>query len=278
MPETFLIDIRAHLLTAIYAALQAGNAVLDIYHGDFSVETKEDRSPLTLADTKSHEIIVSRLSSAGLPVLSEEGTSIEYVERKEWEYFWIIDPLDGTKEFINKNGEFTINIALVLHHHPVLGVIYIPVSGCLYFAADQMGAYRLRLDSNDPMIDASMDDRIRNAGRIHVDQSFKRPFTIVGSRSHATPELKDFVDKKRREYGNVEFISSGSSIKFCRVAEGSADIYPRLGTTMEWDTAAGHLIAEQAGAAVVRFDDGTPLIYNKKDLKNPWFIVSNGKY
>lgn len=272
------MDIRAHLLTMIRAAIDAGSAIINIYYQDFAIETKEDSSPLTIADKKSHQIIISYLNASGIPILSEEGKNIEYSKRKNWEYLWIVDPLDGTKEFIKKNDEFTVNIALVHRDRPVSGVIYVPVFHRLYFAADQMGAYRLEFDGNLQIFNESMDDIMAKASRIKINPNVKRPYTIVGSRSHATSDLREYVDKKRQEYGDVEFISSGSSLKFCQVAEGKADVYPRLGPTMEWDTAAGQLIAEQAGAFVFRYDTDMPLVYNKEDLKNPWFIVSNGKH
>lgn len=195
---------------------------------------------------------------------------------------WIVDPLDGTKEFIKRNDEFTVNIALVKHHIPVLGVIFVPVSSALYFAAKGLGAWKtdgsgwIRELGKQDMPEAEFLETI-------MDRSVALPFKsrkddatcrIVGSRSHATPELEAYVDQKRKEYRDVSFLSAGSSLKFCLVAEGEADLYPRLGPTMEWDTAAGQAIAEQSGCRVLRWDSGEPLTYNREDLLNPYFMVS----
>jgi len=272
------MNIKNFLLPVIAASLEAGSAILDVYNQDFTVEEKEDKSPLTLADKRSHEIIMSRLVPLGLPVLSEEGKRIDYEIRKQWGYFWIVDPLDGTKEFIKRNDEFTVNIALVKENSPVLGVIYVPVFRQLYFAAKDLGAYRLTLDSDIDVSQMSLEQIIEQSGSVNTRPKSGRPYTIVGSRSHATPELEAYVEKKRTEHETVDFISAGSSLKLCRVAEGSADVYPRLGPTMEWDTAAGHIIAECAGASVFRADNQEPLLYNKENLLNPWFFISNGKH
>ena len=258
--------------------MEAGLAILEVYNQDFVVEEKEDKSPLTLADKRSHEIIMSHLTPFDIPVLSEEGKSIDYHVRKQWNYLWIVDPLDGTKEFIKKNDEFTVNIALVKENTPVMGVIYVPVLKQLYFAAKDFGAYLVVLDSGFDLKDYSLERLIKESIPVDVLSVKPRPFTIVGSRSHATMELEKYVEQKRKEHDAVDFISAGSSLKFCRVAEGSADVYPRLGPTMEWDTAAGHIIAECAGASIFRADNGEPLLYNKENLLNPWFIVSNGKH
>ena len=273
------MNIKTYLLTAIIAAVDAGHAIMEVYsQADFGVEEKSDKSPLTLADKRAHETIVARLSGTGIPILSEEGRSIDYAVRKQWPSLWIVDPLDGTKEFIKRNGEFTVNIALVRHQRPVMGVIYVPVFHRLYFAAKDFGAFVATITHTD-MVEISSPDEIIQASRsISVKSETEGLFTIVGSRSHATPELMAYVEKKRSELGGVEFISAGSSLKICQVAEGKADVYPRLGPTMEWDTAAGHAIAEAAGAAVFRSDTGGPMLYNKENLLNPWFFVSNGNH
>jgi 3'(2'), 5'-bisphosphate nucleotidase len=268
-----------YLLPSIKAALMGGDKILQVYNTDFSVTEKSDHSPLTLADQQSHDTIVSHLTGLGLPILSEEGKDIAYDERKEWEYFWMVDPLDGTKEFIQRNGEFTVNIALIHHQTPVFGIVFIPVNGTMYFSTPRLGAYKLE----DPVIrnalktggqDVDLEAIISQSQRLPDERFTHTRFTIVGSRSHASAELQDFVEKKRREYGDVDFISAGSSLKFCVVAEGRADVYPRLGPTMEWDTAAGQVIAENAGAKVWNYHTNTPLIYNKENLLNPWFVVS----
>ena len=241
-------------------ACAASAAISEVYHTAFEVSYKEDCSPLTKADQRSHEIILGRLTelSPRFPVLSEEGKDIPYEERKMWEYYWLVDPLDGTKEFIKRNGEFTVNIALIRGHRPVLGVIYIPVAETLYAAYEGAGSYR---------------EFHGRKVKLPERQSRAR-YTIVGSRSYATEGLAAFVEDMKRKHGEIDYISAGSSLKFCLVAEGKADIYPRFGPTMEWDTAAGQAIAEQAGVSVVEMDTGRLLHYNKQSLLNPGFIVS----
>ena len=272
----------SHLFVSIQAALAAGKQILEVYESDFAVEYKADNSPLTRADRKSNDILVAALSEFDIPVLSEEGREIPYSERKTWEQLWIIDPLDGTKEFIKRNGEFTVNIALVEYDEPVLGVIYVPVKNVLYFAARDTGSYKLENPLGCKWLQKKPDvqDHPDLMGKI-IDSAIKlpagrqdgAPFTIVGSRSHASPELEKFVEQKRREHGKVDFISAGSSLKICLVADGTADLYPRMGPTCEWDTAAGQAIAEFAGAKMLNFKTGEPLKYNRDDILNPWFIV-----
>jgi 3'(2'), 5'-bisphosphate nucleotidase len=267
-------DLTPLVHAAVAAAVTAGLRALEIYNQDFSVETKDDDSPLTQADRDAHEIIISRLRTFELPVLSEEGREIPYDRRLAWEQFWMVDPLDGTKEFVKRNGEFTINIALIYRQSPVLGVVYVPVSQRLYFAAQGMGAFRCDLTDQPFILNGSFADLLSCSRRLRADVAGDRPYTIVGSRSHVTLELEAYVAEKRRRHDVVDFISAGSSLKFCLVAEGKADVYPRMGPTMEWDTAAGHVVAETAGATVVRADNGKPLLYNKPELLNPWFIVT----
>jgi 3'(2'), 5'-bisphosphate nucleotidase len=267
-----------YLLKMIQASLEAGREILDVYHSDFEVEHKKDNSPLTLADKKSNDVIMNYLSGFDIPVLSEEGRAIPYAERKAWKKLWVVDPLDGTKEFVKKNGEFTVNIALVENENPVLGVIYLPVKRVLYFASDDAGAFKYSVASGEFPENLTLSTVMGASRKLPLNDTRKemgpeRVYRIVGSRSHATPELKTFVDEKRQKYKNVEFVSAGSSLKLCLVAEGKADIYPRLGPTMEWDTAAGQVIAENAGRVVTRHDTKERLTYNKEDLLNPWFIV-----
>ncbi len=262
-----------YLPKAVFAALEAGAAALEVYRQDFEVEEKSDHTPLTLADRRAHEIISSRLADSRIAVLSEEGRDMAYTERKDWQYLWIVDPLDGTKEFVKKNGEFTINIALIANGMPVLGVVFVPVKDRIYFAAQDTGAFVAQGGKLADLKGASAAALVSAATRLPLENKRSRPYTIMGSRSHATAGVDEFVDKKRREIGEVDFISAGSSLKFCLVAEGRADIYPRLGPTMEWDTAAGQAVVEQAGGAVVEYETGKPLYYNKENLTNPWFIV-----
>ena len=285
---------KCYLLTAVAAAIEAGRAILEVYRSsDFKVEEKFDKSPLTLADRRSHEIIVKRLGKSDIAILSEEGKDIPYEERKRWKTYWLIDPLDGTKEFIKKNGEFTVNIAIIRDGKPIAGVIYVPDKDVLYFALKNQGSFkvdsgdsikRLETDLIEPFnnqafetenekLAEAFDSLIAASVKIPVRDLTARPFTVIGSRSHASPELEAFVEEKRQEHGQVEFISAGSSLKLCLVAEGKADIYPRTGPTMEWDTAAGQAIAENAGCKVLQYDANEPLIYNKENLLNPWFVV-----
>jgi 3'(2'), 5'-bisphosphate nucleotidase len=280
------VNRDALLLTAIRASIRAGLATLEVYQTDLQVDQKADHSPLTVADTRSHAVIAGALAVTGIPVLSEEGQHLPYAERRSWQRLWIVDPLDGTKEFIKRLGEFTINIALVEKQRPTLGVVYVPVKRVLYYGRLEDGAFRLGDPDtlNELATGAPNEDPGHAVGRLKSrstalpdDRSTHAPFVIVGSRSHATEELHAFVEQKRRELGDVSFVSAGSSIKYCLVAEGRADIYPRLGPTMEWDTAAGQAIVEAAGATIVRHDTGTPLIYNKEDLLNPWHIVTRKK-
>ncbi len=275
------------ILTALLAAKRAGEAILDVYGSDFAVEHKDDKSPLTLADKRSHEIIMDVLeqtitvNNGTVPVLSEEGRGIPFDERKEWEYFWLVDPLDGTKEFVKRNGEFTVNIALIRKHKPVLGIIYIPVKDIFYFAAINFGTYKL--EKSESLFDNSADNMsikelLDKSQRLPLTNNNKSSFTVVGSRFHTSEEFTEFVKLLNEKYGNVEFLSSGSSLKFCLVAEGDADVYPRFGPTMEYDTAAGQAIVEQAKGKVIDIQTRGPLKYNKANLLNHFFIVSGQKF
>ena len=267
------------ILTTILAAKRAGEAILEVYDSDFAVEHKDDKSPLTLADKKSNEIIENVLeqtitvNNSTVPILSEEGKEIPYDERIKWEYFWLVDPLDGTKEFIKRNGEFTVNIALIHKHKPVLGIIYIPVKDVFYFAAINFGAYKLE-NSSILTEDLSIEELIDKSQKLPLNSNDKTTLTVIGSRSHTSEEFTEFVKQLNQKHENVEFISSGSSLKLCLVAEGKADVYPRFGPTMEWDTAAGQAIVEQAKGTVMEAETNEPLNYNKSNLLNPFFIVS----
>lgn len=266
-----------YLLTAIDAALEAGAKILSIYNdpaADFEVERKADNSPLTIADRSAHNMIAKALATTPYPLLSEEGKHLPYDERKEWEDLWIVDPLDGTKEFIKRNGEFTVNIALVRKGVPVMGVIYVPVKRTLYFADETLGAYRM--NEIETRGEWSLDEMMAQADKLPLAQA-RKEFVIVASRSHCSEETLAYVDEMRRIHGQVELASSGSSLKICLVAEGSADVYPRFAPTMEWDTAAGHAIARAAGCEIYHTDKEEPLHYNKEDLLNPWFIVEPAK-
>jgi 3'(2'), 5'-bisphosphate nucleotidase len=272
---------RDSLCIAIRSALLAGAAVLEVYGSEFSVADKSDGSPVTLADRRSHEMIARELSATGLPVLSEEGRNIPFEQRRNWNLFWLVDPLDGTKEFVHRRGEFTVNIALIKEYRPVLGVIFLPVANLLYAASFGRKAWKAEgnvMGRLTEWIRAPGQEAERflaqNALALPLPRKEPRPYTIIGSRSHGTGELTLFVEEQRKLRGSIDFISAGSSLKFCRVAEGSADIYPRFGPTMEWDTAAGQAVAEAAGARVLEAQSRRPLLYNKQDLTNPWFVVT----
>lgn len=258
--------------TAIRAAIKAGQEILKIYNdptSDFSVERKADNSPLTIADKASHRVIAGQLKDTNIPILSEEGKAIDYRERKNWERFWLIDPLDGTKEFIKKNGEFTVNIALVENQVPVIGIIYVPVSGVLYFGSPNEGARKLEKAGADCNLETITTSGLELPAAAGDDKVLR----IVGSRSHMSPETEAYIETLRPEHPQIEIVSKGSSLKICMVAEGSADQYPRFGPTMEWDTAAGHAIANAAGKKLWHTDFSTELKYNKENLLNPYFIV-----
>lgn len=264
---------QQYIINAIDAALQAGEEILSIYDdpaSDFQIERKADNSPLTIADRKAHETICRFLDDTPFPLLSEEGKHLPYAERREWETLWIVDPLDGTKEFIKRNGEFTVNIALVHCAVPVMGVIYLPVKRELYFGVCGEGAYKLPdIATRGGM---SWEELKAKAARLPEADGHGH-FVIVASRSHLTPETEAYIEETRRSHAQVDLISCGSSIKICRVAEGKADVYPRFAPTMEWDTAAGHAIARAAGMEIYQAGKEEPLRYNKEDLLNPWFIV-----
>jgi 3'(2'), 5'-bisphosphate nucleotidase len=269
---------RKFLTEAIRAAALAGRAILEVYGTDFQVTDKADHTPLTLADQRAHRIISAALKPLGLPLLSEEGREIPWQTRSAWDTLWVVDPLDGTKEFVKRNDEFTVNIALVENQAPVLGVIYVPVAGTLYFAQREMGAFKLAgLDcGTDARLvgPATLAAFLQDARRLPLAEAPGAAYTIAGSRSHGTGELARFVEDQRRRHDAIEFISAGSSLKFCLVAEGRADIYPRFGPTSEWDTAAGQAIVTASGGSVVAQETGRPLVYNKQDLLNPWFLAA----
>ena len=239
-------------------AKEAGNAIMKIYNQDFDVKYKQDNSPLTLADIKANEIIESGLNrlSVNFPILSEEGKDILYEEREHWEYFWLVDPLDGTKEFVKKNGEFTVNIALIYKDTPVLGVVYAPAFDVCYWAKKNEGAFK---------------DGQKLPLKIVVQRN---TYKIVVSRSHMSSETQEFIDAIDTSK-EKELISIGSSLKICLVAEGEADIYPRLGLTMEWDTGAAHAIINECGMHLKGYKNlrTVSFLYNKKKLLNAWFIA-----
>ena len=257
------------LETAILATLEAGKEILKIYHsGDFDIKIKDDNSPLTKADSASHKKIIRYLNKTEIPVLSEEGRAIDYQERKRWKQLWIVDPIDGTKEFIKRNGEFTVNIALVENQKTSIGVIFVPATKVLYFSTKAMGAFKVVVDLEN----FDLKTLISNGNKLPLKRK-DSVFTIVASRSHMSPETEAYVKDMREKYGEVNLISKGSSLKLCMVAEGKANCYPRFAPTMEWDTAAGQAICEHAGFQVIDWKTKKPMLYNKKDLLNNWFLV-----
>lgn len=248
------MELKTLIIEARDAAKKAAEAIIEIYEsGDFSIEAKADDSPLTLADKASHNEIVAVLEKTNLPILSEEGSKVPFDERKEWEYFWMIDPLDGTKEFIKKNGEFTVNIALIHQTKVIAGVVYTPVLKDEYWAIAGEGAFK-----NGEQIKV-------NTFALSDDQ-----LKVVASRSHLNDDTQSFMDS----LNNPEVVSKGSSLKLLMVAEGEADLYPRYAPTMEWDTAAAQIIVEEAGGTVLQKDTKNEVVYNKENLLNPYFLVS----
>jgi len=277
------------LLVALRAAKAAGDAILTVYRGEFDVEYKDDHSPLTVADRRAHIVIKKHLAGnerlEGIPLLSEEGRSIPYEVRSRWDHFWLVDPLDGTKEFVKRRDEFTVNIALIQAGKSILGVVLVPAKDLLYYGFEGLGSYKVKRPEVVPelgeglakasardalvrtLLDASDRLPLRRAGCKEKD-----PLTVIGSRSHGTEALGEFVQKAEQRFGEVALISAGSALKFALVAEGNADVYPRFGPTMEWDTAAGQCLVEQSGGTVVELGVHIPLVYNKKELLNPHFI------
>ena len=239
----------------------AGDEILDVYNGTIDVTLKEDLSPLTDADRRSNTVITNKLVELypDIPILSEEGKEITFDERKKWDLFWLIDPLDGTKEFIKRNGEFTVNIALIKDGSPIAGIVYAPTKNTFWYGADGIGSFTIKDDSKSE--------------KISVQNSANDPIKIVSSRSHPSPKLQSYLDR----FQNHEIVNMGSSLKICLVADGTAHIYPRLGPTMEWDSGAGHAVLKYAGGFLTDTITGSELVYNKENLRNPDFICYGSK-
>ena len=261
------------------ACYRAADAILEVYEGhkDMNVEVKADNSPVTAADHAAHAILDPVLSAAGFPVLSEEGRSIPYSERSAWDTFWVVDPLDGTKEFIKRNGEFTVNVALVRHGAPIFGIVYAPVLGWLYVGGAGLGARK-------SMVRVTWDELWTHAQQLPA--RLPETVTVVASRSHANPETEALIARWEASHGSIERVSMGSSLKIGLVAEGRAHAYPRAAPTMEWDTAAGHAVLRAAGMELYElvphqelgFRRGEPLRYNKENLLNPPFLACAAPY
>lgn len=264
--------MKTNLSIAIEASLEAGKVIMDVYDSVFDVEIKDDKSPLTEADKKANDIINSFLVKTDIPIISEENKQIDYSVRKDWEECWVVDPVDGTKEFIKRNGEFTVNIAYVRNGIPLLGVIYVPASKILYFAdTTDNKAFKAELKTHE----TTLEEIIKSRVQIYPRTDEPEPVRVVGSRSHMSSETLNFVEQIKKTGKSVEIVSKGSSLKFCLVAEGQADVYPRYAPTMEWDTAAGQAICNAVGIKVISHETNQTLLYNKPNLLNPWFVVSN---
>jgi len=262
--------MNKHLQIAIQACLEAGEFIMQVYDTAFNIEIKDDKSPLTEADKRANDVINSYLEKTEFPIISEENKQIDFAIRKAWETCWVVDPVDGTKEFIKRNGEFTVNIALVTYGKPQLGVIYVPATKELYFAdVEKNQAYKTQLSQHDTDIET-----ILNTSKLLQPKTIADVVQVVGSRSHMSQETLDFVKDLKNSGKSVEIVSKGSSLKFCLIAEGNADVYPRFAPTMEWDTAAGQAICNAVGVNVISKQTNKPLLYNKENLLNPWFLVS----
>ena len=265
------IEINKNIRIAIEASLKAGEVIMEVYDTAFNVEIKDDESPLTEADKRANDIINSYLIETPIPIISEENKQIDFDIRKNWDTCWIVDPVDGTKEFIKRNGEFTVNIALVHNGVPQLGVIYVPASKTLYYADNiKNTAYKVELLNHNTSISTIL-EASKTLQPKHNDGSL---IEVVGSRSHMSQETLNYISQLKTEGKNVDIVSKGSSLKFCLVAEGKADVYPRFAPTMEWDTAAGQAICNAVGVQVISKETNKSLLYNKENLLNPWFIVS----
>ena len=261
------MNFSINMILALKAIFDASIVVLKTYKsGNYNINVKKDNSPVTEADKESNKIIYNILEKSNFPVLSEESKEIKYSDRKNWNKFWMIDPIDGTKEFINRNGEFTINIALIEENKPILGVVFAPVLGTLYIAEKNFGTYMF---TNVRSINDLKKGNIKNLS----ESTSPKIYTLVISKSHIDAETEKFVMKKKKEYETVEIINMGSSLKICKVAEGIASCYPRFGKTMEWDTAAAHAVVKFAGGNIYDKETHKEISYNKQNLFNPFFIV-----
>lgn len=266
---------KEYLLPKAYnAALRAGAAILEIYESGtpIDVDIKNDHTPITMADRKAHATIREYLGHTRIPLLSEEGREMLYTERKDWDLFWMVDPLDGTVEFLKGNGEFTVNIALMADNKPVFGVIYVPYKEVIYFSDEERGAFRARNILADPAASHTYAQLFEGAELLPLRTTCNQPLRIAVSRSHRNEETERLVANIRDRYPDAQIIEQGSSYKLCLLAEGSIDFYPRTTDTYEWDTAAGEAILRKAGGIIYRADDHTDLQYNKESLVNPHFI------
>lgn len=260
----------------IKAAVIAGKEILSVYNTAFEVEYKEDKTPLTQADKLASERIIDQLKMFNIPVLSEEGKHDDYTVRKNWNKCWIVDPLDGTKEFIKRNGEFTVNIALIENNRPTLGVIFSPVLQDVYFAEKNSGAYKIDRTLFSKFIsdieNCTSNDLMSVAQKLPIKHD-RTNYVVVASRSHLSKETNQHIENLKLKHRKVDIVNTGSSIKMCLVAEGIADEYPRFGPTMEWDTAAGQAILQESNCELIDLTTKLPMLYNRENLLNNWFVA-----
>ena len=263
--------------SAFNAALRAGAGIMEIYNGEqeFLVNLKSDNTPITEADRRSHETIKDYLSRTRIPLMSEEGRDLLYEERCGWDLYWLVDPLDGTLEFIKRTGEFTINIALMVNNRPTVGVVYVPTSGRIYFAIEGRGAWKRIGMIPNPNAQMNISEIMRGAEPLPQTDGANDPKVVALSRSHISPDTHIVVDSLKEKFGKIEILTQGSSLKLCLVAEGLVDIYPRTTPTSEWDTAAGECILNEAGGSIRELEHNSTLNYNKPTLINPNFICKS---
>lgn len=266
-------QLREYLLPyAFNAAVRAGAEIMKIYNSDsYNIEVKSDNTPLTIADRLAHNKIKEVLGATRIPILSEEGRAMLYEERKNWEMFWLVDPLDGTIEFIKRNNEFTVNIALMADNECIGAIVYVPYLGKVYFAERGFGAMLIEGIAPDEQANYTNGEIRAHSKMLPLTTSTHDKFRIAVSRSHQTAETAQYIDQMREKHPDIEIVEQGSSYKFCLLAEGAIDYYPRTTTTYEWDTAAAELILREAGGEVRSLPDYQPLRYNKENLNNPWF-------
>lgn len=264
------MNLSPMYINALEASIEAGKIILSIYKKQsYEIEIKKDESPVTIADKSSSAIISIYLKKTNYPVIDEELGLPTYDERKNWKQFWLVDPMDGTREFISGNGEFTVNIALIEDSIPVFGVIYTPTTGELYWGGKSTGSYKLEgiFSAEDLKLQRA------NAKRLTVSLNQPEKLTIAASRSHLDKKTEEFIEELKNKAGELNFVSKGSSLKLCMIAEGTAHVYPRFSRTMEWDTAAGHAIVLGTGGKILQKANMQELAYNKRDLANPPFIA-----
>lgn len=272
---------REYLVPKAYnAALRAGAVILDVYHRKegYQVDLKRDKTPITVADRLAHQTIKEYLGSTHVPLLSEEGREMRFDERRDWDMFWLVDPLDGTKEFIKGNNEFTVNIALVVNNRPVVGVIYVPYYKKIYFCEKGHGSFAKHDVAPDPAAEFTYEDIFAGASRLPLRGERNRPLRIAVSRSHKNAETMKHVERMRALHPDAVVVEQGSSYKFCMLAEGEIDYYVRTSSTYEWDTAAGEIILSDTGGTTKSLPEMGKFAYNKESLVNPWFVCRSGKF